>query len=324
MSDIISKPFLGLSLQGDQFCLVRMEQGSIQAIATRELVQPFEMGAFQDDGKLLKNYIEIVRDLYGRSGGRGKDVGISLNSDLVLTKRIPVALGLNEDMINEHLKWEVEQFLIDSIDEYVFEYQKLPFQTAEGNPIFLSILVRKKIIEGLRTLIKACDLTLKDVDVDVFSIVRALLANYDLDASGTAVLVDIQRDGISFIFIRQKEYYFSHRIPFNDTRAVSRSMDNSAILQLIQKELKRLVFGHNLGRRIEDLNAIYFIGNEAVQSISEELSGTVNVPQEIVNPFRRVAVSESVSQSQEFSRFPEKFVPSVGVTLKHVPEFSRN
>ena len=324
MNDQITKPFLGLSLQGDQFCLVRMEEGSIQSIVTRELVQPFDMGVFQEGGKLLKNYIEIVSDLYGRSGGRGKDVGITLSSDFVLAKRIPVALGLDGDMIKDHLRWEVEQFLIDSLEEYIFEYQKLPFQTTGGNPIYLIILVRKKIIEGLRSLIKTCNLSLKDVDVDIFSIVRALLVNYDLEDSGTAVLVDIQRDGISFIFVREKEYFFSHRVPLHDARTAPRPMDKNSILELIKKELKRLVFGHNLGRRIEDLNSIFYIGNEMARSISQELSETIKVPQEIVNPFRRVAVSETVNQSQEFSRFPEKFVPSVGVILKHVPEFSQN
>lgn len=324
MNDIVSTPFLGLSLQGDQFCLVRMEQGRIQTIAARELVQPFRMEAFQEGEKPLKNYIEIVRDLHEKSGGRGSDVGITLNSDFVIIKRIPVALGLDEDRIREHMLWEVEQSLNDPLTEYVFEYQKLPFQTAEGNPFYLTILVRKKIISGLHSLTKACGLTLKDIDVDVFSIVRTLLANYDLDSTVTVVTVDIQRDGLSFVVVRQKEYFLSHRVPFNDNRTGSRPMDHASILQLILKELKRLVFGHNLGHGVEDLDAIYIIGNEMAQSVSKELTGSVSVPHEIVNPFRRVAVSESVSQSQDFSRSPEKYVPSVGITLKHVPSFSRN
>ena len=302
MNDI-STPFLGLSLQGDQFCLVRMEGDSIQAIAARELIQPFDMETFREGGKLLNSYIEIVRDLYQRVGSRGTDVGVALNSNLVITKRIPVALGLDEEMIREHLTWEVEQFLIGSINEYIFDYQRLPFQTSEGNPFFLSILVRKKIIEGIRNLVKMCELSLKDVDVDIFASVRALLANFDLDSSGTSVLV---------------EFFLSHRIPYNKDKSVSRSIDNSAIVQLLMKELKRLVFGHNLGRGVEDLDGIYFIGNEAVRHVYQELSDTVKIPMEIVNPFLRTKASDSVTQSQDFSNFPERFVPSIGITLKHM------
>lgn len=314
----ISTPFLGLSLQGDQFCLVRVEGDSIQAIATRELIQPFDMETFREGGKLLNSYVEIVRDLYQRVGGRGTDVGVALNSNLVFTKRIPVALGLDEEMIKEHLTWEVEQFLIGSIKEYIFDYQRLPFQTSEGNPFFLSILVRKKIIEGIGNLVKMCELSLKDVDVDIFASVRALLANFDLDSSGTSVLVDIQRDGLAFVFIRQREFFLSHRIPYNKDKSVSRSIDNSAIVQLLMKELKRLVFGHNLGRGVEDLDGIYFIGNEAVRHVYQELSDTVKIPMEIVNPFLRTKASDSVTQSQDFSSFPERFVPSIGITLKHM------
>ena len=310
-----AKTMLGLSIHSDQICLIEMSDGLIQSIAYRELDKPFDLEAFRSEGELLNNQSEVLKDLYERTSGKGKEVGVVLHTGMVFIKKIPVSLGLEEEMIREHMQWEAGQFLIAPLDDYIVEYQRLPFQTSSGNPVYLLILVRKSVVEWLHSLLGKIGLFLKKVDVDAFSNIRALLANYDLDMEKISVLVDVQRESLAFVFIHQQEYFLSHRISLQEGGAASGFLDSSDVVSLLLKELRRLIFGHSLGRGIEDLDRIFLVGTDLVQRISQELLSSISIPLEVVNPFRRVNVSQSVSQSEEFIGFPERFLTSIGVTL---------
>ena len=318
MNSPSTKPFLGLSLCPDQICLVETEDGTIQTVAYRELVRSFDLETFRREGEFFDNQTEVLRDLFQRTGGEGREVGVVLHGGMVLVKKIPLALGLEEESVRGQIVWEAEQFLVAPSEDYIMEYQRLPFQTPEGNPIYLMVLVRKSVVEGVRSLVEEIGLDLKELDVDMFSNIRALLANYDLTLEGTSALVDIQREHLAIVFIRRLEYYLSHRVFLQKGGSVSGLGDSSDIVHLLLKELRRLVFGHRLGGGIEDLDRIFLVGSEVVQRVFEELSSTVSVPVEIVNPFRRVNVSSSISQSRGVVQFPERFVASVGVTLRRV------
>lgn len=315
----MTKSFLGLSLYPDQICLVETEDRCVQGVSCRELVRSFDIETFRREGMFFDNQAEVLKDLFERSGGRGREVGVVLHSGMVFIKKIPLALGLEEESVREQIVWEAEQFLVAPVDDYIMECQRLPFHTLEGNPVYLMVLIRKSVVEGVRSLVEEIGWTLREIDVDVFSNIRALLANYDFNLDETSVLVNIQRGYIAFVFIRRLEYFLSHGILLEDEGSASGVSDGSGIVPLLVKELRRLVFGHRLGRGIEDLDRIFLVGGEGVRRIFQELSSSVSVPLEIVNPFRRINVSRSISQSREVVQFPERFVASVGVTLKRVP-----
>jgi len=311
-----TKSFLGLALQLDHFSLVKMERGVIEGVASRELIQPFDLETFREEEGFSESQIEIVQDLYKRVGDRTKDVGVVLNSGMVLMRKIPLALGMEEKMVRDHIMWEAEQFLVTPLNDFVMEYQRLPFQNPAGNPIYLLILVRKEVISKIKSFLKSIGLILKEVDVDIFSYIRALVANYDLNFEKISVLVDIQREYLDFIFIRQQEYFLSHRVSSQEVE--SNLWGASEIAKLLLKELRRLIFGHRLGQGIEDLDRIFLLGDVIVQKVAQELSSTLSVPCDIVNPFRRINVSQTIVQSEEINKFPAKYVASVGGTLRRV------
>jgi len=318
LSSMTSNAFLGLSLHPERVCLVEMEEGQIQAIGARELIQPLNVETFYKDGQFFDNQNETIQELYQNAGANSRELGVVLEESMVLIKKVPLALGLEEDMLKESLRWEASQCIVSPLDEYILDYQRLPFQTSLGNPIYLVILLRKSLLEGICALVEKSGLSLREVDVDVFSIVRALLANYDIGADETAVIVDVQRRYLTFIFVRQKEYFLSHRVHLQETGSNSK-LDDSNVVNTLVKELKRLIFGHRVGRGIEDLSRIFLIGGENLQKVAHELSEAVSVSLETVNPFQRVPVTLSVSQSKEFNTFPERFVAAVGITLKKIP-----
>jgi hypothetical protein len=183
------------------------------------------------------------------------------------------------------------------------------------------VLIRKQIVQMLRGFARNVGLNLKDIDVDLFTNVRTVLANYDFNSKGTLVLVDVQLEHLVFIFIHQEEFFLSHRVALQ-TDSRLKPADPAEINRILLKELRRLVFGHRLGKGIEDLETILLNGHDVIHDMLNELKGML--PTEIIDPFRRISVGSTLPESEAFSRTPEKFAASVGLALKRAPTLKTN
>lgn len=313
MKNHSENPYIGLSINPDKICLVLMKNKSVQNLISKNLIQSFDMETMISQDNFLDTQSDILSELQ-QNIGTGNEVGISLYSGCVLIKRIPVALGLDKDFVKDQLYWEAQQFTISSLKDYIIDYQRLPFQTLSGNPLYIVVLIRKKILSMIRKLVENTGMVLKDVDVDVFSNIRSLIENYQLNEE-INILIDVQREYICFIFIKDEEFFLSNTISLkkNDGSVI---VDISEINDFLIKELKRLIFGHKIINKIEDFDTIFLTGSESVYDLKDKLADQLQVPIEILNPFAKIKVVQSVSSKDVFQKHPEKFVSSIGVALK--------
>ncbi len=309
------KTMTGLSIHSEHICLVEFENGKVQRLVSHDLARPFELDALRDGETFLEDQADSLRAAFQRMGGHCREVCVSLPLCSVLLKKVPLALGLGEEMIRDHIFWEADQFLISPRDNFILDYQRLPFQTQEGNPLYLLVLVRNDVIAAVQKMIKESGLHLKRIDVDVFSSIRSLNANYDMDPSAITLLVDVQREDITFIIIRQSDYFLSHRMILSQDKIAEGGLDATEIARYLIKELKRLVFGHRLGSSMKELGRLYMMGYPSVRSLADQLSETESLDVEVVNPFTRLEVGKGLSQSEAYIAYPERFSASVGATL---------
>ncbi len=290
-----------------------MKNKSVQNLVSKHLLQSFDMETMMSQNNFLDTQSVILKDLY-KDLGAGKEVGVSIYSGCVLIKRIPIALGLDKNFIQQQLYWESQQFVISSLDDYIVDYQRLPFQTFSGNPLYVVVLLRKKFLSMIRKLIHKTGMILKDIDVDVFSNIRSLVENYQL-SEGINILIDLQREYICIIFIKDEEFYLSYNISLKN-KDNSTIVSVSEISDLLLKELKRLIFGHKIVNKIEDFEKIYLTGRDLIYDFQNQLTKNIQVPIEILNPFSKIAISQSISNNEKFRENPEKFTSSIGVALK--------
>ena len=66
---------MGLSFHPDQICLVEIQEGQVQAIGTRELVQSFDVDTLYDRGYFFENQDEIVQELIQNTGVKARGNG---------------------------------------------------------------------------------------------------------------------------------------------------------------------------------------------------------------------------------------------------------
>jgi len=316
MADKTIKPFVSVALHPEYLALISVRDSTVQELGWRPFNPPLNPETIQNESLFMEKIANTFSSLSDGIAQKAEEIAVAVNGSMVIHKKIPVALGLGEELIQSQMNWEAEQYLLSPLGNYVVNHQRLPFSTPSGNPLFLQVLIRKQIVQMLKGLAKNSGLTLKDIDVDLFTNVRTVLANYDFDPKGTLVMVDVQLEHLVFVFIHQQEYFLSHRVGLPAESRI-RGADPAEINKILVKELRRLVFGHRLGKGIEDLEGILLTGQEVIHDMINELKGMLST--EILNPFKRIALGPMIAQSEAFNRSPEKFAASVGLALKRVP-----
>ena len=312
------KIFLSFSIERDAVHLVAVNSKQVIGLDSKELVQQFDHDGIRSEEILYENTIDIIKKLREPYGDRAQKAGIVIGQDLVLVKRIPVALGLDEDQVKAQLEWEARQFSISPPEAFNIVTQKLNQREAGGNQIYLLILVRKKIIQLIHRLIKQAKLKLVDVDIDLFSNFRLFQLTESPKETDTIVLIHIQDEALTFTVVQNNEYGLSHRMVCPSGSETEEEMCER-VVPLVVKELKRLVFAHKLGNGIQDLSGVCLLSGAPLHLFKQKLESELPVPVSQMNPFKQFAVSDKLIHTRNFSETPGKFSASLGQTYKYYP-----
>ncbi|MFQ5638320.1 MAG: type IV pilus biogenesis protein PilM [bacterium] len=311
---------LGISLIDDQLRIVEgkksLNELQISRVAHGRSRQPFGFDVFSDKS-MTRRFAEDITRLYELQKFEVKDVAFSLDSRMVLIKKIPIDKTLDEQMLADHISWEVTQYAISPINEYIIDFEHLnSAQESRSFNYVLVVIVRKKIIKFLRQMFNHTDLALKYIDVDIFSAQRALQLNYDYPPTGRIGLIDIAESKVNFAILDGKNYFLSQDYVFPPNNSNLESRQESAA-RLISKELRRVILDHQLGRGVEDLKEIYLYGEAVDDPVLEGLQNSYNIRIDRANPFRKVKMMKGVKEEIEKSR-SERFMICVGAAIRGI------
>lgn len=255
--------------------------------------------------------------MWNEGGASRCDLGITLNHSMVLTRKVPLALGLDKTMVREHLRWEVEQSLVSPLSEYLMDYQRLPFSSSAGHPVYLLVLLRKLIISQIQSLFQTMGVSLVDVDVDLFALIRLLLAQGGVSTDDLVALVDVDAHHLTVVLIYKQDFYLKHVIALDTARPHRKNQRLSDITPVLLKELKRLVFGHRLGGDLNALAHIVITGEGASSTFQEAVAEQTVVPVALLDPFSSLKILPSVADLSKSKKLARHCGPAVGLALKH-------
>ncbi len=316
-----SAGILGISLVDDQLRMVEgrrlLNEFQISQLAQGRVRQPFTHEVFTDKN-MARRFAEDITRLYATQKFQVKQAAFSLDSRMVLIKKFPVDRDLTGTKLEEHIYWEVHQFAISPIDEYIVDFEQLNSNSDGNLNHILVVVVRKKIVEFLKDIFKHTDLQLKVVDVDIFSAQRALQMNYDYGQKDRIGLIDVEEKKLHFSILEGENYFLSQDItfPFNSG---SVEIQEESMTRLISKELRRIILDHQLGKSVEDLDEIFLYGEAVEDSVLEGLQNTHDIRIDRANPFRKVKLVSQAKDAVTQTR-AERFMISVGAALRGIQQ----
>ncbi len=291
--------------QGRQ--IVKVVRGSVR--------YPMELTSLEksDFAKVLS---DDINRLYEMAGMRTTRAAISLDSDMVLIKKIPLDANLEGEELREHIHWEVSQYVINPIDNFNIGYQTLNVGTnSEYERAMVLVLIRKQVVESIKELFAGTSMQLRAIDVDIFSAQRVIETTYNFEAEKKVALVDIRKKNVQ-LSILYNDYYLSQEVGYPIDEDGTFSTENGEHLaRIISKELRRVILDNKLGKSIEDMHEILLYGDAVDDVVIETLSSAHAINIRKVNPFEKITII-ATPEEQEVTDHPEAYVTSVGVAIK--------
>lgn len=318
MAEEESTGILGISLVDDQLRMVEGKKSfnefQISQVTQGRVRQPFTFEVFSDKNT-ARRFAEDITRLYETQDFQVKRAAFSLDSRMVLVKKFPIDKNLTGNKLQEHIFWEVHQFAISPIEEYIIDFEQLNSNSSESLGYMLVVVVRKTIVQFLKEIFKHTSLQLKVVDVDIFSAQRALQINYDYGHRDRIGLIDVEEKKIHFSILEGENYFLSQDVIFPVNS--SHLHEEESVTRLISKELRRIILDHQLGKRVEDLDEIFLYGEAVEDSILEGLQNTHDIRIDRANPFRRIKLVSQAKDAVAKTR-TERFMISVGAALRGI------
>lgn len=288
--------------------ITRISQGRVRTA--------FRMTSVQNQA-LVRQYAEDLNRLYESGSFQGKQAVFTLDSNMVLLKKIPVDASLKGQSLKDHIYWEVEQCVINPLSEYVVAYESLGTGKSRGTTEMAAVIVRRAMVDFLKEIFNFTVLSLGAIDVDVFAAHRVFLAAHGgLPNDRFSAMIDVRKNDLQFSIVKAEEFVLCQEVDYSlDGSSLYSEPDNDYRSKFLFKELRRIILDNKLGSGVEDMAVIYIYGESIDDSLVKALASSQEVRVDRANPFQKIKTGPQAGNLSS-RKHPEAFVVSVGAALK--------
>ena len=297
-------------------------------------------GAVMDAGRV----VEAIKELLASQKVSTKEVVISVSGSSVIIKRVSVA-DMTDEELAESIKWEAEQYIPFSIDDVNVDFQKLGTGAVQGQADVLLVAVKKDKINDYVNLVKEAGLEPVVMDVDAFALANMYELNYAIEEGTTALLnigasvmnINILKDGVS-IFTRditvggnrytealQRDFGFT----YEDAEKVKRgdevegadqeqlsSVMSSVTDDIVAETQRSFEFFRSTTGSDKVSRVLVSGGCARIGNFITVLSGRLEVPVEVVDPFKKIKIDPKRFESTVIAESAPLCAVAVGLAIR--------
>ncbi len=239
------------------------------------------------------------------------DLSVSIESNLATLKRIAIPENLDKQEEDDQITWDLTQSLIEPLDQYMYYKTTNSFEN-ENYTDYLTIAIRKSIINAIKSMSDSLGLKLIDVSINQL-VAEIAFRNFLKDqVDGLIVIFKIAASRLESTFLWNGNYYTSHydRLPLD-----SNSRDNDLLTKIKSKVKQMENLFEQINQKQIKVERIFLYGDNVeekfIQSLQENISGVVFR----LNPLQNVEKSEKFQITVPSLEESTRYVESIGVVL---------
>jgi Tfp pilus assembly PilM family ATPase len=145
------------------------EENQISTVA----IKPLDASRWDDDQYLAE---QIKQSVAKHISAPDADLVSAVAGENAVIRQIEIPNG--EDNILDAIEWEMEQYLIQPVGEYLVDWQPLGSNQDESAKTYLVAAFRRSEAMRLKAILEQCGCGLAVLDVDVFAAQNVYEANY--------------------------------------------------------------------------------------------------------------------------------------------------
>src|SRR6266545_2585741 len=190
----MAKTLIGLDIGSTAVRAAEVATGDVPVLSRAAQV-PLPSGAVEN-GEVRQPQVvaEALKELWGRSRIRGRQVRIGVGNQRVVVREIALP-WLPDKELRASLGFQVQEFIPISVDEAVLDFDPLGEFELEGRRMLRILLVaaQKLMISEAVTAVQAARLDPVGIDLNPFALVRAVgtVEGLNLETPGDEAVVDV-------------------------------------------------------------------------------------------------------------------------------------
>jgi type IV pilus assembly protein PilM len=314
---------VGLDIGSSTIKLVRLRQ----AAGSWELVA-FSLGHLPPDsiveGRIMNfaAVIERLRDVMREAGIKDADCSLAISGTSLIIKRLSLP-EMTRSELSESILWEAEQYIPFDIKDVNVDAQILNPRAGQGQMDVLMVAAKKDVVNEYVSVAVEAGLKPAVVDVAIFAALNMFEVNYNVPADQTLALLNIGANSINVgvlsggavAFTRdigiggsqltaeiQRHFNVTHEEAEAFKTGAESSLSSSTVAREVNKIADRVSESMvtEVQRSLDffiatsvkaDIQRLYLTGGSAqLPALIRALERRMEVPVELVNPFRNVAV----------------------------------
>ena len=342
-------PLLGLDVSSTSAKLVELDRDKAgNLVLARCVMEPFERG-WITDGNIDKfdEVAEALRRLVKKSGTKTRNVAMALPPSAVITKKIVLPGGLNDQELEQQVESEANQYIPFPLDEVSLDFCVIgPSATSPGDVEVLIAASRREKVQDVQGLAEAAGLTPVVVDIESYAArlaVGRLIQNLPNEGKGLIVaLFEIGSLTTSMQVMRDEEVLYDRDQAFGgaqltqlivrqygfspeEAEAKKRSGElpedyESAVLRpfidtMVQEIGRALQFFFTSTPHNKVDYVMLAGGSSALPGLTAAVTQQTSFPCSLLNPFDGMEMGESV-RLKKMTREAPSYLTSCGLALR--------
>ena len=289
----------------------------LEKLDRRELPFPLTLKAFTEP-----NQFDLLHNLFVELATQDQlsgEVSIVVDNSLAIVKKLAIDVDMDDQELDEQIQWECKQFIPEtSLANYRYIYQKLPHSSEENREYLLVIAFREQLIDGIKRLLEDMKLSLSQVEVDWFALIRAGNCFYEADKKRLVCLANVGVEVVQLLFLQYGEYYFSHHISLQEPEEGSELPAWDApenLSRLLKKEIRRILMENHFGIESQPIENLYLFGERAEPELVEFLRDETILHVDLALLEDKLRIDEELKNSPAYSQFSYEYLYSIGTAL---------
>jgi len=307
---------LGLSFGAEELFMAQTEvsarQFTVTSLADLTAKIPFSIDLISEDngaemvGSELRNALDsknITTD----------ELSLSLDLNFGIIIKIPYEKKFSNSELNNHLQWELQQYIDDDIDDYFFDAYKLIQTPSMKHPELVLVGARKKVVNFFNDVCTHAGLSIRLISMDLLAAVNTFEANYTFDPKEKIALVEIGERKLVFTILEGSFFVGHHYILLDDS---VKENFNETIVQVLSMNLKTLFTDYELSKDKSNFDHVFIYRSNSTHSITQIIESAGEANYSILNPFEKIFIGEELQDQIDTSEENSEFVEAVGLTVQ--------
>src|SRR4051812_10884644 len=136
-------------------------------------IKPLDAAQWNDDQYLIE---QVKASISKHVQDPEADLVTAMSGENAIIRQIEIPNS--EDNIIDAIQWEMEQYLIHPLEEYLLDYQSLGSNQDENGRRFLAAAFRRSEVERIKLIMEQSGCNLAVLDLDVFAAQNVFEVNY--------------------------------------------------------------------------------------------------------------------------------------------------